>query len=252
MTSSSRPTANSTSLRVKGSRWPAERLTARRTPLATARTLPTSRVYRVTMRSASPRSMRFKMTAGVRYRRLRATCLGLPVREHAGKRLDQHPACRRVDVFDDVFDGRHEDLAALAPDDVDVVGAGLDDVRHVAQDLVAGRILDLQADDLVPVELALRQRHGVLGADLHLFVPERVGCLAVGDVLQFEQDVTGLDARGLNDVRLPVNEHAIAAAEALLREIGDDAALQLAADAVRRKPLGDDQELRWPADAARR
>jgi hypothetical protein len=104
----------------------------------------------------------------------------------------------------------------------------------------------------VPVELALRQRHGVLGADLHLFVPERVGCLAVGDILQLEQDVTGLDARGLNDVRLAVNEHAIAAAEALLREIRDDTALQLAADTVRRKHLGDDQELGRPADARRR
>src|SRR5919199_2309684 len=243
MTSNSRPTANSTSLRVKGSRWPAERLTVRRTPLATARTLPTSRVYSVTMRSASPRSIRFRMTAGVRYRRLRATGLGLPVREHAGKRLDQHPAHCRVDLLHDLFNGRHEDLAALAPDDIHVVGAGLDDVCDVAQDLVTGHILDLQADDLVPVKLALREGHSILGADLNLFVPERFGRVAGGDVLQFQEDGPALDARALNDVRLAVNQDGVSAAEALLWKIGDDAALQLATDAVRREHLRDHQKL---------
>src|SRR2546427_252860 len=89
MTSNSRPTANITSLKVNGSRWPAERLVVRRTPLATARILPTSREYSVTMRSASPRPMRFRMTAGVRYRRCLVTALA---GQHTWQGLDEHAA----------------------------------------------------------------------------------------------------------------------------------------------------------------
>src|ERR1700730_12241948 len=114
MTSSSRPTANITSLKVKGSRWPAERLVVRRTPLATARILPTSREKNVTMRSASPRSMRFRMTAGVRYRRSLDTALA---GQHTRQWLDQHAAGVGVDLFDHFFDGRHQDLAFQAADD---------------------------------------------------------------------------------------------------------------------------------------
>src|SRR3984893_17429230 len=172
MTSSSRPTANITSLKVKGSRWPAERLVVRRTPLATARILPTSREYNVTMRSASPRSMRFRMTAGVRYRRCRVTALA---GQHTRHGLDQHAPGGGVDLFDDVLDGRHQDLPFLAADDVNVVGAGFDDVGDFAEQLVRGGVLDAQTDDLVPVELALGQAHGVLGGHLHLCAAQRRG-----------------------------------------------------------------------------
>src|SRR6266536_5667663 len=103
MTSNSRPTANNTSLNVNGSRWPAERLVVRRTPLATARILPTSREKSVTMRSASPRSMRLRMTAGVRYRRWRLT-LVLRRWQHTGQGLDEHAASVWIDVPDDIFD----------------------------------------------------------------------------------------------------------------------------------------------------
>src|SRR5438309_8464347 len=135
MTSNSRPTANITSLRVNGSRWPAERLVLRRTPLATARTLPTSREKNVTIRSASPRSMRFRMTAGVRYRRCLDTALA---GQHTRQWLNQHAAGGGVDLFDHVFDGRHQDFSFLAADDVHVVGASFDDVDDFAQRLVRG------------------------------------------------------------------------------------------------------------------
>src|ERR1700738_3162201 len=116
-----------TSLNVKGSRWPAERLVVRRTPLATARILPTSREYNVTMRSASPRSMRLRMTAGVRYRRCLVTAHAPDsARQHTRQRLDEHSAHARVDVFDDVFDRRHQNLAACAAHEVHVVGARFD------------------------------------------------------------------------------------------------------------------------------
>src|SRR5712692_6684365 len=126
MTSSSRPTANITSLKVNGSRWPAERLVVLRTPLATARILPTSREYSVTIRSASPRSIRFRMTAGVRYRRclVTASLAG----QHTRQWLDEHAATFWVDLFDDVLDGRHQDFASVAADDVHVVCARFDDV----------------------------------------------------------------------------------------------------------------------------
>src|SRR4030088_2370649 len=165
MTSSSRPTANITSLRVNGSRWPAERLVVLRTPLATARILPTSREYSVTMRSASPRSIRFRMTAGVRYRRCLVTACLAFAGEHTGQRLDESTASFRIDLVGDVLDGWDQDFAFLAADNVDVVRPGFDDVGDYAERLVRGGVLDAQTDDLVPVELAFGQAHGLLRLD---------------------------------------------------------------------------------------
>ena len=64
--------------------------------------------------------------------------------------------------------------------------------------------------------------------------------------------VTALDTRALNDVGCAVNQHSVSAPEALLREVRDDAALQLAVDAVRREHLRDNQELGRAGGARRR
>ena len=52
--------------------------------------------------------------------------------------LDDDAAVGEVDLVHDVFEGREQQLAAVAHDDVDVVGAGREDVGDAAQLLALG------------------------------------------------------------------------------------------------------------------
>src|SRR5436190_22939149 len=94
----------------------------------------------------------------------------------------------------------------------------------------------------MPVELTLWERDRVLLADGDLFAAQGLSRVAVGDILEPEEDGLSLNPLGLNGMRDALDQHDVAAFEPLLREIGDDAALQLAADAVWRQHLGDDQQ----------
>src|SRR3990170_1449562 len=79
------------------------------------------------------------------------------LRQEPRQRLDQHSALLEVDLAHHLVRGREEELAAVAADDVDVVGAGAQHVRHAAQ-LFAVRADDGEADELEAVVVALRQR----------------------------------------------------------------------------------------------
>src|SRR3990172_4856067 len=72
MMSRSRPLATSSFERMKSSRCPALREAGLRMPFATTRTLPCSGVRSVSIRSASPKSLRRRTMASVRYVRSRA------------------------------------------------------------------------------------------------------------------------------------------------------------------------------------
>jgi len=185
--------------------------------------------------------MRFRMTAGVRYRR----CLVTPLaRQHTRQRLDEHAAGGGVDLLDDVFDGRHQDFALQATNDVDVVGAGFDDVGDFAERLVCRCVLDEQTDDLMPVELALGQADGVLGGYLDVGAAQGGGRITILDVLEVQEDRGALDAGGLDGMRLACDENRVAALKTTCGEVGDDAALQLALNAVGAEDLGDNEEVR--------
>src|SRR5712691_2133619 len=197
------------------------------------------------MRSASPRSIRFKMTAGVRYRRCRVTAsvaLAL-ARKHTWQWLDEHAARFRIDPFDDVLDGRYQDLTFLAADDVDVVGARFDDVHDFAQVLVAGGVFHAQADDLVPVELAFGQAHRLLGGHFDFGTTQERGFIAVLDFFQLQEHRTALDAGTLDDVRLASDKDRVAPFEPPRRKVRHDAALHLAAYAVRSEHVGHHEKL---------
>src|SRR4051794_29385765 len=96
---------------------------------------------------------------------------------------------------------------------------------------------DGEAYDLVPVELALRERDGVVDVDEDVLTLEALGRRAVRDILESEEDGLALDPCRANRVNAATDDDHIATLEALLGKIGDDAALQLAADTVWRKDL---------------
>src|SRR5947207_4987649 len=105
MMSSSRPRATNSWTCAKSSRLPLWRLVVRRAPLASARTLPASRVSRVRRRSASPKLERRRTKASARYTRGLAT--GASALQ-AGDELDDHLATLEVNTTNDVLYGRQQ------------------------------------------------------------------------------------------------------------------------------------------------
>ena len=62
----------------------------------------------------------------------RKLALAWGLRQKPRQHLDQHAAGLKVDLTHHLVGRRQEELAAMAADDVDVVGAGAQDLRHLA------------------------------------------------------------------------------------------------------------------------
>src|SRR5690606_30746370 len=95
----------------------------------------------------------------------------------AGDDLDRHGAGLEVDLEQDAVDGRDQQVfLAGAPDDVDVVRAGLEDILQRAEFFASGGE-DTQPDEVVDVVLVLPQGGEVGFLDLDEGAAQAVGCV---------------------------------------------------------------------------
>ena len=163
-----------------------------------------------------------------------------------GRSADHDPPRLEIDRLQQRRGRRHQPPdAPLVDDDEHVVGARLPDLLHDARNL-PGLGFDPTADQLVPVELALRAASAAprLGEDPHPL--QRLGRIPIVDALEAKPDLARTPRAPCQHHGPPRQPLAIAAREPerlrpqqILAGIAGDANADLAAQAVRADDLAE-------------